>query len=426
MPENECLDDVLAGLGDVTTAIVEFSNSPEFRELDRFYRRKSTFEILGIERLEAPHSRFLAWLLDPSESHGLGTFGLTKFLEVCVLCRLGSEQKRKPLPWISPDLLDKLIVGQAVFSDARVQTELSLGKNGRIDIHIDCTLSLPCDEQEKTLGILIENKVNSAEHDSQTVKYGEWRSQNADKYNYWLLVYLTPTPTLKLAQYEEPDCECKDFLQINYQYLVDYLIEPALSLAPSEESRDLICDYLRALSRPAVNDTVENISGDFIMALSEQERKLLTAFWKRHKPLFQAAFYAISTDPDQDPDDRNLAENWLQSATRPKPVSMAWDSEPQNLLDAKSWRAVLTHVVGKALDGAMDPDKLPMRHTLDQAEAEGYAGRAYFKGARLWVDVNASADKARDWISTILQRHTVLGQLTVTTGDGNKLMLPPS
>ena len=72
----------LADLGDVTKAIVAFSNSPKYRELDAYYRRKSNFEVLGIQRNETRHSRFVAWLLNPSEAHGLGTFGLKKFLEV--------------------------------------------------------------------------------------------------------------------------------------------------------------------------------------------------------------------------------------------------------------------------------------------------------------------------------------------------------
>lgn len=286
----------LADLGDVTKAIVAFSNSPKYRELDAYYRRKSNFEVLGIQRNETRHSRFVAWLLNPSEAHGLGTFGLKKFLEVCVLARL--ESKQRVPSGVPAEVLDELIVGRARILDAVVRTELAVERRSRIDIHIDCTIAVP-QMGQKRLAILIENKVDSTEHDAQTVRYSEWLRQHSDNYDWSLLVYLTPVPTLKLMEYAEPDCDCKEFLQINYQYLVDYLIEPALALTQSSQAREFISDYLRALSVPSVIIADEENRGDVIMAISEHERKLLTAFWEMHRPLILASFYAISNDPNQ-------------------------------------------------------------------------------------------------------------------------------
>jgi hypothetical protein len=310
MPENADSSNILADLGDVTKKIIAFSNSPEYRELDAFYRRKSNFEILGIQRNEKRHSRFLAWLLDPSESHGLDTFGLKKFLEVCMVSRLESNQSGPPE--VLARVLDELMVGHSRIRDADVKTELPVGKRGRIDVHVCCTLEVPPDQRKK-LAILLENKVDSSEHDSQTVRYREWMEEHKADYDYSLLVYLTPVPTLKLTEYEEPDCKCKEFLQINYQYLVDYLIEPALALTYSEQARDFISDYLRALSVSSVIVADEANKGDVIMAISEHERKLLTAFWKKHKPLILAAFYAISSDPNQDEGLQEDAEKVLRS-----------------------------------------------------------------------------------------------------------------
>jgi hypothetical protein len=312
MPENADSSNILADLGDVTKKIIAFSNSPEYRELDAFYRRKSNFEILGIQRNETKHTRFLAWLLDPSESHGLGTFGLKKFLEVCMLSRLESKQ---PIPrGVPAGVLDELIVGHASISGATVRTELSLGKHGRIDVHVRCTLVVPPKQQRK-FTILLENKVDSSEHDSQTVRYREWIEEHKPDYDYYLLVYLTPVPTLKLTEYDEPDCKCKEFLQINYQYLVDYLIEPALALTYSEQARDFISDYLRALSVASVivAEPEKENKGDVIMAIPEHERKLLTAFWEKHQPLILAALYAISSDPNQEKGLRDDTEKVLRS-----------------------------------------------------------------------------------------------------------------
>lgn len=300
----------LNDVGNVTKAIVAFSNSPEYRELDTYYRRKSNFEVLGIQRNEVRHSRFVAWLLNPSEAHGLRTFGLKKFLEVCVLARL--ESKQRVPSGVPAEALDEVIVGRARISDAVVRTEVAVDRRSRIDIHIDCTLALPQIGQ-KRLTILIENKIDSTEHDAQTIRYSEWLRQHSDQYDWSLLVYLTPVPTLRLQQFDEPDCECKEFLQINYQYLVDYLIEPALALTQSSQARDFISDYLRALSVPSVIIADEENRGDVFMAISEHERKLLTAFWVKHRPLILASFYAISIDPNQEEEVRDGVAKVLNS-----------------------------------------------------------------------------------------------------------------
>lgn len=295
---------------DVTKRIIKFSNSYEFRELDAFYKRKSNFEVLGIHRNEIRHSRFIAWLLDPLESHNLGTFGLKKFIEVCVLNRLASQQSI--VLGVPVDLLDEMIVGRVSIINATVNTELVAEKHSRIDLHVDCTLSIP-NEPPKKLWILIENKVNSTEHDSQTNRYRDWIDKHKNDYDYSLLVYLTPIPTLKLMNQDFSACKCKSFLQINYQYLVDYLIEPALTLAQPGQAREFISDYLRALSLPSVIIAEQKSKGDLIMAIPEHERKLLTAFWEKHKSLVLAACYAISSDPNQEDDVREEATTVLQS-----------------------------------------------------------------------------------------------------------------
>ena len=294
-------------LGDITKAIVTFSNSPEYRELDAFYQRKSNFEILGIHRNETRHSRFISWLLDPAESQGLGTYGLKKFLEVCVISRL--ESKQRIPPGVPLELIDELVVGTTEIEKAAVTTEKPLDKGSRIDIHVNCLLARHRQGQ-KRLAILIENKVDSTEHDSQTSRYSKWLQEHSADQDFSLLVYLTPVPTLKLNEFTEPACECKDFLQINYQYLVDYLIEPALVLIQPTIARDFVADYLRALSVRSVNIETK---GDEIMATSEHERKLLTAFWEKHELLIRAALYVIGNDPNQDEEIRKGASSALQT-----------------------------------------------------------------------------------------------------------------
>ena len=46
--------------------------------LDRWANRLNNFDVLSITGNEIRHSNFLAWLLDPNETHGLGEYFLKK------------------------------------------------------------------------------------------------------------------------------------------------------------------------------------------------------------------------------------------------------------------------------------------------------------------------------------------------------------
>ena len=60
-----------------TRALEEFVvDNDELLELEAQIGRFNVFDALGIVRAEIRHSAFLRWLLDPSESHGLGTMVL--------------------------------------------------------------------------------------------------------------------------------------------------------------------------------------------------------------------------------------------------------------------------------------------------------------------------------------------------------------
>lgn len=52
-------------------------NDLDFDRLDLELRTPNIFQILNIARAEIRHSNFLAWLLDPNGTHGLGRLFLT-------------------------------------------------------------------------------------------------------------------------------------------------------------------------------------------------------------------------------------------------------------------------------------------------------------------------------------------------------------
>jgi len=75
MPEeSDCLDDY--------KKLSEFIvNCPELAELESLLGGFNIFQVLGFEYGEIRHSNVLAWLLNPSESHGLDDLFLQNWLK---------------------------------------------------------------------------------------------------------------------------------------------------------------------------------------------------------------------------------------------------------------------------------------------------------------------------------------------------------
>ena len=52
---------------------------------------------------------------------------------------------------------------------------------------------------------------------------------------------------------------------------------------------------------------------ELIMALGNEERKLLSSFWEKNQKLILASLYAISSDPEQEKDTRDSIREALDS-----------------------------------------------------------------------------------------------------------------
>jgi hypothetical protein len=154
----------------------------ELKELERkglaglqapLTREPNLYHALGLRsHRESTHSRTLAWLLDPSEWHGLGAGFLRGFL-VCCLSRAEG-----PLPFSFTEL-------EAAIHSMKVIRELHA--DGRIDLLLDLSPHL-------ILGI--ENKIEAKEHTSQDgtpqlLRYGAALRAQLPNISV-LLVYLTP------------------------------------------------------------------------------------------------------------------------------------------------------------------------------------------------------------------------------------------
>ncbi len=131
--------------------------------------RFNIFEVIDLVRWETVHSRFLAFLLNPKQSHGLGNSFLAGLLQ-----KLSESTHGISLPQTHND--DGVLGRTTVHSE--VYTE-----DGRIDI-----LLL---NEVGGWAMIIENKIDTTEHHDQLDRYYRFVETN---YPDWkvLCVYLTP------------------------------------------------------------------------------------------------------------------------------------------------------------------------------------------------------------------------------------------
>jgi len=289
----------------IRNQIIAFKNDVISQRLANYYGAQSYSEILGVSRRELSHSRFIAWLLDDQGSHSLSTFPLIKFLEILVVSSSrGQSDNHK-------ELFDSIITGDLSIGHTAVHLEYAISGVGRVDILVEADISYA--SETRKIRLVIENKVSTKEHSDQTTKYYDYfESDHVGSDIDNLYVYLTPLSGIELSELGEPECSCKKYIQINYQNIVDYILEPMLNKNPSSKVESILRDYLQSLSQPTQNQSDEHTQG-LIMAIGNEERQLLTKFWDKNEKLILSALYAISSDPDQDKDLRDGISSALSS-----------------------------------------------------------------------------------------------------------------
>jgi len=290
--------------------IIKFKNDPDFQKLENFYYSKSFSEILGVSRREISHSGFLAWLLGNLESHNLGEFPIKKFLDI-ILKFSNDKLKSK-----HSDLFNSFVTEDYLIERLFIKSEYAIKNVGRLDIYIELTLLIA--GKTKNIKLVIENKVESRENNDQTNSYFNFFNPTENDENIVIYVYLTPISTLELIELTEPECNCKAFIQINYQSIVDYLIEPALNQNISTRTQNILTEYLKSLSQPSIDEEADGHKQELIMALGNEERKLLSSFWEKNQKLILASLYAISSDPEQEKDTRDSIREALDSLSSDK------------------------------------------------------------------------------------------------------------
>lgn len=136
----------------------------EFLQLDRLLNRFNVFEATDMGRREIKHTKFLSYLLDPNESHGLGEVFIRN-----VVTRIAEKFEK------FPRILD------IDFSFAEIKPELSLTKSSEAETkskrmgQLDCLIKLPLRRQcgGSEIIIAIENKLDAGQGVDQLPKYSK-------------------------------------------------------------------------------------------------------------------------------------------------------------------------------------------------------------------------------------------------------------
>lgn len=277
-------------------SIISLYRKQAYQELNAYYQHQTVYNVLGVERNENRHSAFIAWLLNPKESHSLNDHPLRKFLALAaakayydrdVNCR---EEVLRHLITGNYELkawtikTEQSIVGLA---DGRTSEFVDVFENGvikndaqnRFDIWMLLQVTFKDSDATWAIPVILENKIYSVEgnhadqNKAQTVRYERamqviCRVLDLGENCQPLMIYLTPSGA------QSP--KSKSFLHVTYQELLDHVISPAAISARllniGSDARNLIDGYIRNLSCPARNDVKKDYS---ILGIDESENLYL-------------------------------------------------------------------------------------------------------------------------------------------------------
>lgn len=304
----------------VEKKLLQLINGEPFRELEKYYSNKTIMDILGVSRNENKHSNIIAWILSSDEEHDLGDYPLRKLLEtICFIkIKLGSVHLTEFEDWILPE---EIISGNYKISDIKVKREKLILDKKRLDIYIEFTIRYS-EKEEHEVFIIIENKIDSNEGENQTTDYYNWAKQHAsNEKKKFIGLFLSPSTKQEYNEYlkngKNTKCQCVEFIQINYQYLVDGVIEPCALRVKSYENKYIIENYLRCLSQPSlkliVNDSnqyrgphtkkikkhTNDVDIDFtILAVSKKEKDMVQRIWSEHENILTSIISTIYGNVD--------------------------------------------------------------------------------------------------------------------------------
>ncbi len=310
---------------EIKDKILDFNLDESINELKKYYATPTTWEIIKQSRRETSHTQFLAWFFDNKDFNADSNAGPIKKL-IVLLLKWANRQKKAQF---DSELANSIyqqnfsIISYKVVPEYGIIVKPEFGSNvgyGEGDIDIFFTVTANINGTPKTIHIVVENKINAPETKKcfnasgeplkkpnknntvftlyQTKAYYQYMTENFEN-DINLFVYLKPTDC-RLDDIKEAECEEKRFIQINYQELLDYIIQPVCEQKDiSIENAYRLKDYIRALGKPSetddekADDKQSSNKKITIMAMEQEEKELLNKFFDNNEDLIRAAINAI-------------------------------------------------------------------------------------------------------------------------------------
>jgi hypothetical protein len=187
----------------------------------------NVFESIGFVKQELAHSRFLSFLLNPNENHGLGDTFLKRFLQEAIR---GSEHVGR-LSLINLSLWE--------LGEAEVLREWE-----NIDIFVSDT--------NHHFAVIVENKVDTSEHSGQLERYRQVVEKRYPGFEI-LGIYLTPDGDLPSSD--------KQYVALDYG-IVCKLAEGVIKVKAGPirpDTRVVMEHYVQMLRRHVVSDQIAEV-----------------------------------------------------------------------------------------------------------------------------------------------------------------------
>lgn len=165
---------------DAVKALTELSNTLKALEKSDHI---NIFDAVGMATQEVKHSAFLAWLLNPKQTHKQGNAFLLAFLKAVYAYAPTVADENAPS---NADILTDGFIADierlAVADDIEVVTEKTvISSDSRIDVFIR--------SEAAKITVVIENKIFTSTHDNQLLRYErEVSGLDGEK----IFIYLTP------------------------------------------------------------------------------------------------------------------------------------------------------------------------------------------------------------------------------------------
>ena len=290
---------------DIKDLIIEFNLDESINDLKRYYSTPTTWEIINQSRKETSHTQFLAWFFGNKDFNADPNAGPIKKL-IVLLLKWANMQENSAF---DEELANSIYSQSLSILSYNVTPEYDIlvepYGEGDIDILVSCVAKV--NDVERNINIAIENKIGAPETTKkrfgkdgtettlyQTKAYYQYITKEyKDDIN--LFVFLKPTDR-DLENVKQAECKCDKYIQINYQELLDNIIQPVCDQKDiSVENKYRLKDYIKTLGKPAEtdDDTNKNI---IIMAMNQKERELLTIFFKNNEDLIRAAINALGDE----------------------------------------------------------------------------------------------------------------------------------